>query len=99
MVALEVLGALERCPTFTVPLDLDAIPELVAAMEACLAANEDPADDVPELRARLADADARGEALARNPGEIVASRSWRLTWPLRTAATAARRARRRRTAA
>jgi hypothetical protein len=31
MVALEAIGALDRCPTFAVPLDLDAVADLVVA--------------------------------------------------------------------
>lgn len=102
MTALEILGALDRCPTFPLALDLDAVasvqfadpelpiwwrhnlelaldchaaPELVKAIEACLAANEPSSTD---------------DAVAQELQRIVSSRSWRLTSPLRRAAEAAR---------
>lgn len=122
MVALEAVGALDRCPTFGAPLDLDAVAnlelsdpdlliwwgenldlarqhgaaaDLIAAVEACLAANRPPPTDrTGELRA-----EARAEALGRELEVIRSSRSWRVTGPLRRIGTAARRLSRRGTGA
>lgn len=122
MVALEAIGALDRCPTFGAPLDLDAVAglelsdpdlliwwgenldlarrhgaaDLVAAVEACLAANRPPpADRTSDLRAELASAEARAEALGRELQLARTSRSWRLTGPLRRIGSVARRVSRR----
>lgn len=107
MVALEALGALARCPAFSVPLDLDLVAslsfrdpqlpifwrenlelsrqqgassDLAEAIEACLANSETR----PEEGASLAQAQLE---------EILGSRSWRLTAPLRSLGDAARRLR------
>ncbi len=110
MVALDAIGALGRCPTFAVPLDLNAVAnlnfpiselsvwwrdnlalarrqnaraKLLQAIEACLAANEVPP---PE-----------GEALAQEQLQsVLASRSWRLTAPLRRLGDGAHRIKHRR---
>lgn len=70
--------------------------ELVAAIKACLAANEQQSpDEAEDIRGQLAESHAREEALRRNLHSVLSSRSWRLTGPLRRAGAAARRLRHR----
>jgi len=122
MAALDAVGALERCPTFAEPLDLEAVaalclddpvlpphwrgtlqlareqdarPELIAAIEASLEANEERNSE--SLEGKLAAAEARVEALEGELRTVVSSRSWRLTAPLRRVGGTARRRLRERT--
>lgn len=121
MVALEAVGALERCSTFPERLDLDAVakmqledlevpiwwrgnldlarkheasPELIAAIEACLATS--PLPEATASQERLSESKARADRLARELEVVRSSRSWKLTRPLRKAGRAARGLSRRR---
>lgn len=110
MVALEIVGALNRCPTFAVPLDLDAVaglrftdPDLPIWWRENLELGrrrEAPAALLSAIETCLSNAAVQqaldGDSLAREQLQgVIESRSWRLTAPFRRLGGWARRRRER----
>jgi len=105
MVALEVLGELERCPAFTAPLDLEAVsslrfvdPELPTFWKENLALarrHDAPSELRRAIETCIANAEApvpdEAESARSQLDEILSSLSWRLTRPLRRLGASLRR--------
>jgi hypothetical protein len=108
MVALEALGALERCPAFAVPLDLDAVANLRLSDDEAIWWRENlelgrrrnaPTALLFAIEACLSNEAAQaadGEMLAREQlHEVIESRSWQITAPFRRLGSWVRRSRER----